>query len=245
MKFFLIAILSVAFLLPAYASEMPAPMIAEYFGCKLNEGKNLQDHGKWVKKWNKWMDSTDLNNYRAAVFTPLYRSPNDHLDIMWVGFTDSTQELARGQSAFRNSELPASNPAASCPFSFMASQLPIEAVNIQENFNPEEFVVGYWFCNIEPGKTLRDVHAVQTRRMLHAQSNGASFGSKIITPGSGTPAALRDYDFVISYASASMEEWGKNVDIFRTKVAGTHENSSAGTFECGNSTIWTGRMVRN
>ena len=48
MKFFLIAILSVAFLLPAYASEMPAPMIAEYFGCKLNEGKNLQDHGKWV-----------------------------------------------------------------------------------------------------------------------------------------------------------------------------------------------------
>ena len=89
------------------SSDLPASVSAEYFGCKLDEGKTLNDLNDWISEWNKWMNSTDLGDYEASLLTPLYRSPNDEIDFMWVGRTNTWQELFRGQSAYRASGLAA------------------------------------------------------------------------------------------------------------------------------------------
>ena len=149
MKYLITIVLSFGCFVLANASELPPSVSAEYFGCKLDDKKDLNDLNNWVKKWNRWMDSSDLGDYEASLLTPLYRSPNDELDFMWVGRTNSWRELARGQSAYRSSGLADTFPAKSCPFSFIARQIPVNGTDFRDQMNQDEFVAAYWLCKIE------------------------------------------------------------------------------------------------
>ena len=226
-------------------AALPPSVSAEYFGCKLDEGKNLNDLNEWIGEWNKWMDSSDLDEYQASLLSPLYRSPNDEIDFMWVGRTNSWKELARGQSAYRASGLAESFPAASCPFQFIARQIPSGGADIQEEMNQDEFVAAYWLCDIEADNTLEDVYTAQMTRMDYIQKNGNRIASRIVVPRQGIPSLLRDTDFVMLYASPSLEQWGSNVDNYQNNLEGRgDDNASDGVFNCANSTVYVGRTIR-
>ena len=244
MKYLLTIILSFGCFAFANASELPSSVSAEYFGCKLDDNKDLNDLNTWVKKWNRWMDSSDLGEYEASLLTPLYRSPNDELDFMWVGRTNSWKELARGQSAYRSSGLADTFPAKSCPFSFIARQIPVNGTDFRDQMNQDEFVAAYWLCNIEKGKSIEDVYSLQERRMKNISESGNAIASRIVVPRQGTPEAIRDYDFVMLYVSPSLEQWGANVDNYVTNIQGSEEDSMDGVFNCDHSTVYVGRTVR-
>lgn len=227
------------------SSDLPASVSAEYFGCKLDEGKTLNDLNDWISEWNKWMNSTDLGDYEASLLTPLYRSPNDEIDFMWVGRTDTWQELFRGQSAYRASGLAATFPAASCPFQFIARQIPAGGANLEAELNEDEFVAAYWLCDIEEGKTLSDVHQAQVSRMNNVVKNGNKISSRIVIPRQGVPSVLRNNDFVMLYASPSLEQWGANIDNYQNNIEGKgDDNAGDGVFSCGNSTVYVGSSIR-
>ena len=190
------------------------------------------------------MDSSDLGDYEASLLTPLYRSPNDELDFMWVGRTNSWQELARGQSAYRASGLAESFPAKSCPFSFIARQIPVNGTDFRDQMNQDEFVAAYWLCNIENGKSIEDVYSTQKTRMKNISDSGNLISSRIVVPRQGTPAAIRDYDFVMLYVSLSLEQWGANVDNYQTNIENSAENSMDGVFSCDHSTVYVGGTIR-
>jgi len=244
MKYLITLVLSFGLFTFVNASELPPSVSAEYFGCKLHDKKDLNDLNNWVKKWNKWMDSSDLGDYEASLLTPLYRSPNDELDFMWVGRTNSWQELARGQSAYRASGLAESFPAKSCPFNFIARQIPVDGSDFREQMNQDEFVAAYWLCNIEKGKSIEDVYSTQKTRMKNISDSGNLISSRIVVPRQGTPAAIRDYDFVMLYVSPSLEQWGANVDNYQTNIENSAENSMDGVFSCDHSTVYVGGTIR-
>ena len=74
--------------------------------------------------------------------------------------------------------------------------------------------------------------------------SGNVISSRIVVPRQGTPAAIRDYDFVMLYVSPSLEQWGANVDNYVTNIQGSEEDSMDGVFSCDHSTVYVGGTVR-
>ena len=89
----LILSLSLSSIASINATTLPQPIRAEYFACKFDDGKDFSDLNKWIGKWNKWMDDSELSGYQANILTPLYRSPNDHHDFVLVGITDNAETM--------------------------------------------------------------------------------------------------------------------------------------------------------
>ena len=245
MKRYTIILLSIFCFLNLNSEELPESVSAEYLGCKFDDGKNINDMNEWVAKWNTWMDSSGLDEYQASLLTPLYRSPNDEIDFMWVGRTDSWEELARGQSAYLTSGLAESNPAKSCPFSFIARQIPAGGADIQDEINQDEFVAAYWLCDIEGSNNLEEVYSAQATRMKYVSGGGNRISSRIIVPRQGIPSLLSETDFVMLYVSPSLQQWGSNVDNYQNNLEGIGDDNAAnGIFSCSNSTVYVGRTIR-
>ena len=122
------AILSL-FFSSIHAQESPNMISAEYFGCQFSEGKDMSDLNRFVDRWNDWMDDGDRNNYNANILLPLYRSPSDEIDFLWVGNTNTITEMAIGQSEYRSSKVIDSFPSDSCPYSMWARQMVVQDVN--------------------------------------------------------------------------------------------------------------------
>ena len=162
------------------ASTLPQPIRAEYFACKFDDGKDFNDLNTWIEKWNKWMDESELNGYQGNILTPLYRSPNDHHDFVWVGITDNAETMFNGRSEYIKSDLQASWPAKSCPASFTARQYLFENTK-NWKMNYDEFVAIFRDCNMQEGKTFEDVYIARQENLKELRSNGFNHHSRTVS----------------------------------------------------------------
>ena len=237
----LILSLSLSSITSINASTLPQPIRAEYFACKFDDGKDFNDLNTWIEKWNKWMDESKLNGYQGNILTPLYRSPNDHHDFVWVGITDNAETMFNGRSEYIKSDLQASWPAKSCPASFTARQYLFE--NPKDwKMNYEEFVAIFRDCNMQEGKTYEDVYIARQENLKELRSNGFNHHSRIIIPGAGVPAAIGAYDFMMLSAQASLTDWGINsdkVEGFRGTLANTSD-----VYTCDKPRAFIGKRIR-
>jgi len=237
----LILSLSLSSITSINASTLPQPIRAEYFACKFDDGKDFNDLNTWIEKWNKWMDESKLNGYQGNILTPLYRSPNDHHDFVWVGITDNAETMFNGRSEYIKSDLQASWPAKSCPASFTARQYLFE--NPKDwKMNYEEFVAIFRDCNMQEGKTFEDVYIARQENLKELRSNGFNHHSRIIIPGAGVPTAIGAYDFMMLSAQASLTDWGINsdkVEGFRGTLANTSD-----VYTCDKPRAFIGKRIR-
>ncbi len=237
----LILSLSLSSITSIHASTLPQPIRAEYFACKFDDGKDFNDLNTWIEKWNKWMDESKLNGYQGNILTPLYRSPNDHHDFVWVGITDNAETMFNGRSEYIKSDLQASWPAKSCPASFTARQYLFE--NPKDwKMNYEEFVAIFRDCNMQEGKTFEDVYIARQENLKELRSNGFNHHSRIIIPGAGVPTAIGAYDFMMLSAQASLTDWGINsdkVEGFRGTLANTSD-----VYTCDKPRAFIGKRIR-
>ena len=44
----------------------------EFWGCKFNEGKGMEDLDKWTQEWNTLMDALPDDGYNAWIMTPMF-----------------------------------------------------------------------------------------------------------------------------------------------------------------------------
>ena len=95
----------------------------------------MSDLNRFVDRWNDWMDDGDRNNYNANILLPLYKSPSDEIDFLWVGNTNTITEMAIGQSEYRSSKVIDSFPSDSCPYSMWARQMVVQDVNESDDWN--------------------------------------------------------------------------------------------------------------
>ena len=74
---------------------------------------------------------------------------------------------------------------------------------------------------------------------------GNKISSRIVVPRQGVPSVLRNNDFVMLYASPSLEQWGANIDNYQNNIEGKgDDNAGDGVFSCGNSTVYVGSSIR-
>ena len=232
---------SLIFFSPLKAVDMPVSISAEYFGCKFDENKDFGDLNRFVNKWNKWMDEGNWNNYTGNILTPLYKSPNDEIDFLWVGNTKTITEMALGQSAYRKSNLASAFPAKSCPYSMRARQLVVQDINEDETWNGDEFVVAYHYCSLKEGKSIEDAFNAQKSRLEIWRALGDSRGARIVLPSHGSGPLMGDTDFVLLMSHASLEKWGNNLDNFYGREL---DNPTAEVFSCKNPVLYTGQTIR-
>ena len=223
------------------AETLPQPIRAEYFACKCDDGKDFDDLNKWIGKWNKWMDDSELSGYQGNVLTPLYRSPNDHHDFVWVGITDNAETMFNQRSEYIKSGLQASWPAKSCPAAFTARQYLFE--NPKDwKMNYDEFVAIFRDCNMQDEKSFGDVYSARQKNLKELRTNGFNHHSRMVIPGAGVPAGIGAYDFMMLSVQASLQDWGINsdkVESFRDTLTSTSD-----VYSCGKPRAFVAKRIR-
>jgi hypothetical protein len=228
-----------------FAQNVPDATRAEYFMCKLNEGKTMSDMAKWSENWKKTVEASDAGfNYAAFMLTPRYRTPLNEFDFIWVGNTPSSGDLGRANDFWLGDDaakLRNSLPAV-CTQGFNAAQWIGES-----NFSPDElatqYPITYAYCNLKDNKTIADAYkAAASVTKKQQELNKTSF--RLILPVNGSPAALNAYDFVISFVSTSWSEWGDTLDNYWDKFSDTKEvQNRRETFSCESSRMYSGNVV--
>ena len=76
----------------------------EYWGCKLNDGKSMDDLMAWAEKWNKVADGLSDQSYSAWVMTPMFTDSMTQYDFVWGGTWGSYQQMGTGMGEFFGGE---------------------------------------------------------------------------------------------------------------------------------------------
>ncbi len=126
----------------------------------MNDGDDLRDLNKWIKKWNSWADKEINSGYTAYILTPMYGVVNtvDSIDFAWVGLAESRELFWKGKSAFINSGLQESFPAK-CT-SMTARQYAFDDPNDWQVDSNETPLV-YRSCLLSEGRTIEDVYNIR------------------------------------------------------------------------------------
>ena len=108
--------------------------------------------------------------------------------------------------------------------------------------NYNEFVAIFRDCNMEEGKTFKDVYATRQENLKELRSNGFNHHSRIVIPGAGVPAGIGAYDFMMLSVQASLKDWGINsdkIESFRDTLTSTSD-----VYSCGKPRAFVGKRVR-
>ena len=222
------------------------PIWSEYFSCKLDSGKTLEDLDIYKSNWNKFMDESDVTGYDAAILYPRYVSPSDEHDFIWVGHSSNSIQFGIGNDNWGGEEakeLRRSFPA-SCNESFSAQQFLIQSNYTLDEMNPT-YPVSYRDCKLLSNKTLEDAYKAVLQSMSSSHSRGIKVSSRIIEIKYGTPAKLEPYDFILSFNSPTWEEWGRGTKDYDENILGSPgDNEVNKTFICENPRMYSGSIVR-
>jgi hypothetical protein len=90
--------------LTASALTAQASVPVEYWGCKLNDEKNMDDLMTWAADWNEHVDSFEDQSYSAWVMTPMFSGDMTEHDFFWVGAWGSYAQMGSGLQAFFGGE---------------------------------------------------------------------------------------------------------------------------------------------
>lgn len=97
-RFFLAVILAV------WSQLSLASNPVEFWGCKFNEGKGMNDLMSWTAEWNEVVDGLPDDGYNAWVMTPMFKSNMTALDFLWVGAWPDYTKMGSGLDDFFNGE---------------------------------------------------------------------------------------------------------------------------------------------
>ncbi len=86
------------------AQHAAAANPVEFWGCKFNDGKDMEDLMSWVEDWNEVVDGLPDDGYNAWVMTPMFSSTMSAVDFLWVGAWPSYREMGAGFEDFFNGE---------------------------------------------------------------------------------------------------------------------------------------------
>ena len=86
------------------AQHAAAANPVEFWGCKFNDGKDMEALMSWVEDWNEVVDGLPDDGYNAWVMTPMFSSTMSAVDFLWVGAWPSYREMGTGSEDFFNGE---------------------------------------------------------------------------------------------------------------------------------------------
>ena len=213
----------------------------EFWSCKFNEGKGMDDLEKATKSFNKWARKHD-RDYVAWIMTPDTYGPDNTTEVAWLGSWPDGNAWGKSQDAWRDSGEKVAEgffEAIDCDAHLAATSLAISAPEEP----PEDGVVMFSRCEVAEGKTFDDAIAAH-RATAGAVGEKSGANSWLFFPGSGSAeeGSASFYWLVLGFDSYT--ELGAAWEMY-TNGGGYQQvmQAMSGVTDCGATTTWHARRA--
>ena len=115
------------------AQHAAAANPVEFWGCKFNDGKDMEDLMSWVEDWNEVVDELPDDGYNAWVMTPMFSSTMSAVDFLWVGAWPDYKNMGTGFDDFFNGEEGSASFAKFVEISSCEQHVLFSATQVREN----------------------------------------------------------------------------------------------------------------
>lgn len=188
----------------------------EGFTCKYNEGMGRADLDKVNAEWNEWMDDNGQNDYFAAIMTPQYFGELN-FDVAWIGGWKDGHAMGSGTDRWltEGSDLGARYAeVVTCDSHAGYVSLNVRKPPQNDDESDNSFVLRFWNCSIEDGKTFEDYLEAQKAWNAYADENEIVNGAWVWFPTMGEVDDDYDFKFIVSHSdyTAFGANWQKFMD---------------------------------
>ena len=180
----------------------------EVLQCNLNNGKDVEDVLKMVKK--DWYALDYPVQYEGWVTTPTLYSANDgDYDLFWVGFTDNNSDMGASLDWFNNNAT-----KVFAKWQNLVSCASWSHWDIFEARRPESNLVegssSYWAfhsCNFKEGKSVSDLRENDEQWNKFFDNLGHKGGVWRWWPGAGSDSG-NSTEYYVNVSFSTMKEFG-------------------------------------
>ncbi len=183
----------------------------DIFACNYRDGQGPDDLDSVTKKWNKYMDDNESNDYAAWTMTKHYASADQEFDVAWLGAhkngttmgAGADQWLAEGGDIAEDFD-----EVLDCP---MAGNYASRMFKAPPDGNvPENGVLVFSNCSLEEGARYEDVVAATNEWVGILEEAGSPASMYHWYPVFGTGEDDIGWKVITAYPNHA--EFGKNYD---------------------------------
>ncbi len=246
--FFALGIFS--FSLNAYsASQLSTQdeLYSEYFFCKLNEGKSLDDVRSEAGEYGAFAKSAG-SKYMQALLTTMHAGDADGVDYVLTGSWPNATEMNREWGSFSNDyKGPSGEAAGICGRSYLFKETKLAHRRIAQDQRDDKAPFEYLNCNYVEGANRNDL--LELYRAIEAASfefglNG--WGIHLLEPANGFDETYTA-DFTLSRHWYSFEKRAEMMEKWPAWVEFLGQSGLpkkyAETLSCKNSNTWVSEFV--
>ncbi len=214
-------------------ANVASPM--EMYACTYNEGKGPADLDAATRKFNKWADDQDIDDYSAWTLVPFYSSPEQQFDVLWFGAAAKAKALGRVQDVWlatgsKQAEVFAEVMICDVHAAFAVLMMKKPPEREDESAN---FVATFSDCSVTEGMTFDDLYMPIKEWGDYKSENGSTAGHWVFFPSFG--GGKEDYDFKWVSTADSFESLGADWDQFNESGWEKANELFSGKLSCDSS----------
>jgi hypothetical protein len=231
----------------AFAQQTPPPAptpVVEIQGCKFNANKGMNELHSTNARFNAWADKNKMTDYTAFVATPLFHGTDRTDDVVWLGAWPNAAAMARDAALFATKEGRDVDAAYEAVGKCGSHALYAEVVVRQPKTPPpENGVATFRDCTVREGRTAEEAIAALGQVAEYSAGRGSDEFSAVLFPLAGLPADAH-YTFKLVEGSASMDAFGKDVDLYTAGGFRRVDELIGRVIDCNSARVYTLERVR-
>jgi hypothetical protein len=221
----------------------PTPII-EIFACSFNENSDGEDFNAAAARWNAWADRNNVRDYSAFIATPFLWSTDQTFDVLWIGVWPNATAMGAGEALYfrTGQEIDAGFEAvADCASHSQWAEVVVNAPNTPP---PEEGIAVFNDCELRGDYTVPEVLAAigQVGEYFKGRGGSNAFVAALF-PLAGL-ADDEDYDFKLVQVLSSIEEYGRDLDLYTAGGFLRVRELTGRLIECDSPRVYTIDRVR-
>lgn len=231
----------------AFAQQSPpaAPTsVVEILGCKFNANKGMNELHSVNTRYNAWADKNKMTDYTAFVATPFLHSADVQNDVLWIGAWPNAAAMARDGALSATKEGHDIDTAYDAVGKCASHALYAEVVIRQPKTPPpENGVATFSDCTVHEGRTAEEAIAALGQVAEYMAGRGSDAFSAVLFPLAGLPNNAH-YTFKHVIGSASMDAFGKDVDVYTAGGFRRADEVLGRVVDCNSPRVYTLERVR-
>jgi hypothetical protein len=231
-------------LLAQEAAQMAPTPILEIFACSFNENNDMDDFVADAARWSAWADRNNVRDYTAFIATPFLYSPDLAYDVLWIGAWPNATAMGAGEALYLRTggEIDAGFGAVvDCAAHQQWAEV---VVNAPQAPPPENGVAMFNDCELRGDHTVPEMLAAvgQVSEYYRGRGGPDAFVAALF-PIAGL-ADDEDYDFKLVTGFASLEEYGRGLDLYTGGGFLRVGEITGRVFQCDSPRVYTLDRVR-
>jgi hypothetical protein len=174
----------------------------ELFACSFNDGQDADDLESVIRRWTRFMDEKNITSYAAWTLTPVYYSPAQEFDMIWMGAWTDGNAMGSGSDTWMSEGTDIAEAFAEvvdCGAHVgLASAMYKSPPN---NETPRSSIITMMDCELNEGKRYSDIRAAEIKWAKYLADSGSTAGYWHWFPTYGGGDAEYDYKVVFAYSS--------------------------------------------